>query len=126
MRVCRSAQQQQRGGAGGPGAERGAENSACGDGGAQKIGFEKFSDKIRDGHGAPADELHHFFFAEAADFAADFQELPEVLLGRLFDDRRSEDEKLGGDRGGAGDFFGEFEIFCAVFFREIVNLAGGG
>jgi hypothetical protein len=106
MRVCGGAEEEQRGGTGGPGAEGSAEDSTGGYGGAQQIGFEKFSDKIRDGHGAPADELHHFLFSEAADFSPDFQELPKILFGRLFDDRRSEDEKLSGDCGGAGDLLG--------------------
>jgi hypothetical protein len=126
MRVGSSAQQEQRGGARGPGAEGGAKNSARGYDGAQQIGFKKFGNKIRDGHGAPADQLHHFFFSEAADFAAEFQKLPEIFVRRLFDDRRSEVEQLACDGAGASDFLGEFEIFCAVFLGEVINLAGGG
>src|SRR5271156_4838135 len=116
MRVSGGAQQKQCGGTGGPGSERSAKNSARGYDSAKQIGFEKFSDKIRDGHGAPADQLHHFFFSEAADLAPDFQELPEVFLGRFFDYGRSEDEKFGGYGSGARNFFGKFDIFCAVFF----------
>ena len=114
IRIGGGAEQQEERGAGGPGAESGAENSASGDDGAEQIGFEKFSDEIRGGHGTPADQAHHFFFAEAADFAADLQKLPDVFLRWLFDDRRREDHQLRGDTGDAREsFHGSSTYFAA-------------
>ena len=113
IRVGCGAQQQKSRGAGGPRAERGAENSARGDDGAEQIRFEKFGDEIRDGHGSPADQAHHFFFAEAADFAADFQKLPEVFLRGLFDHRRREVEQFARRLPPRARDFLKFEVFRA-------------
>ncbi len=101
IRIGGGAQQKQERGAGGPGAESCSIDAAGGDGGAEQIGFEKFSDEIRGGHGAPADQAHHFFFAEAADFAADLQKFPDVFFGGLFDYGRREFHELRGDVGDA-------------------------
>ena len=57
MRIGRGAKKQNRGGTGGPRTQRGAENSASGDHGAEQFGFEKFGDKIGDGHRAPAQQI---------------------------------------------------------------------
>src|SRR5580698_1435803 len=82
IRIGGGAQQKQQRGAGGPGAEGGAVDAASGDCGAEQIGFEKFSDEIRGGHGTPTDQAHHFFFTEATDFAANLQKFPDVFLRR--------------------------------------------
>ena len=73
MRIGGGAQQKQGGAACGPRAHCCAVNSAGGDGGTQKFGLEKFGCQIGYGHGAPAQQAHHVFFAEAADVATDFR-----------------------------------------------------
>ena len=54
----------------GPWAERGAEDSARGNGGANQLCLEELGDEIGGGHRAPAQEVEDSLFAEAADGAA--------------------------------------------------------
>jgi len=50
-----------------------------GDGGAKEFGLEKFRYEVRDGHGAPAEQIENAGLSEAADAAPRFQEIPEIF-----------------------------------------------
>ena len=122
VRIAGGTKQHQERGAGGPRAKRGAENSASGNSGAQQVRFKKFGDEIRGGHWAPTDQAHHFAFAEAANFAADLEELPGVFFRGLFDDRRREEEQLARDAAESLEGFHELGILRRVFLREGFDL----
>src|SRR4029077_10168803 len=101
MRICGGAEQKDRGAAGGPWTERGAEDAACGDGGAKQFCFEEFSDKIGYRHRAPAEQIKDAVFTKTADVATCLEKIPEILRGRGIDGWRS-------DRGDFREDFGDF------------------
>jgi hypothetical protein len=98
MRIAGGAQKKERGASRGPRSERRAVNSAGGDGGAKKLGFEKFGGEVGDGHRAPAQEPHHVFLAEAADIAAELQKFPKLVGGGIIDVGRREEQDLAKNR----------------------------
>jgi hypothetical protein len=69
MSIGGGAEKKDGGGAGGPGAERGAKNAASGNDGAKKFGFEKFGDEVRHSHRTPAEKIENAGFSEAANAA---------------------------------------------------------
>jgi hypothetical protein len=125
MWVGSGAEQQNGSAAGRPRAERGAEDSASGDGGAEKFGLEKFGDEIGNGHRAPAQKIEDAFFAEAADVAAGLEEIPKIFGRRRIDRGRSNRGDLAEDFGNFGEGFGEFCVVGGVFGGEARDAAGG-
>src|SRR5580704_8110220 len=95
MGIGGGAEQEDRGAAGGPRAERGAENSASSDGGAEEFGLEKLGDEIGDGHRAPAQKIEDAFLAEASDVAAGGFGVVVVEQERAAVRRRSENARIG-------------------------------
>ncbi len=119
------AEKKDRGGTGRPRPERGAENSASGDDGAEQFSFKKFGHEIRDGHRAPAEQVENAALAKAANVAASLEEMPEIFGRRRVDGGRRDGTQL---REEAGDFFqrsGELRVFCGVFCGETRDAAGG-
>src|ERR1700753_1539576 len=125
MRIGGSAEQEDGGAAGRPWTESGAENSARCDCGAEKFGVEKFGDEIGGGHRAPSQEIEDAFFAEAADVATGFEEVPEIFGGRRVDRGRSDGGDLAEDFGNFRKSFGEFCVVGRVFCGEARDAAGG-
>src|SRR5580698_3171896 len=125
MGIGGGAEQEDRGAAGGPGAERGAENSASSDGGAEEFGLEKLGDEIGDGHRAPAQKIEDAFLAEASDVAAGLEEIPEIFGRRRIDRGRSDRGDLAEDYGNFGEGFGEFGVGGGVFRGKARDAAGG-
>ena len=90
MRIGSGAQKKHGGAACRPRTERGAENAASGDDGAEQFGFEKFGDEIGDGHRAPAEQVEDAVLAEAADVATGLEEIPEIFRRWRIDRGRSD------------------------------------
>ena len=82
MRIGCGAKKKDCCGACGPRAERGAEDTAGGDYGAQEFRVEKFGYEIGSGHGAPTDEIEHAFLAEAANAASGLEKISSRIFGR--------------------------------------------
>jgi hypothetical protein len=124
MRVGSGAEEQNCGGACGPGAERRAKDPASGDDGAEELGIEKFGDEIGDGHGSPAHQIEHALLAEAANAAAGLQQIPQIFWRRRVDTRRRGGEELVQNREEIFERFGEFSVFRGVLGGEARNAAG--
>ncbi len=105
--------------------ERGAENPARGDGGAKELGFEKFCNEIRNGHGAPAEQIEDAGLSEVADAAARFQEIPEIFGRGMIDRRRRDGTELREEGGGIRERRGELSVFRGVFCGEAGDTSGG-
>src|ERR1700734_4168622 len=125
MGIGGGAEQEDRGAAGGPRAERGAENSASSDGGAEEFGLEKLGDEIGNGHRAPAQKIEDTFLAETANVATGLEEIPEIFGRRRIDRGRSDRGDLAEDFGDFDEGFGEFRVIGSVFGGEAGDTAGG-
>ena len=125
MRIGCSAKEQDGRGTGGPRAERGAKDTASGDDGAEELGFKKFSDEVRNSHGAPAEKIEDAGFAEAAYAAAGLQKIPEIFRRGLVDRGRSNGSELFEETGGFFERLGELRVFRGVFVREAGDSRGG-
>ena len=126
MRIGARAQQQKRRRTRGPRPHRRAENSSRSNRGPQQIRLEKFSYEIRHGHGAPANQPHHFFFSESAHFAPNLQQLPDIFLRRFINLRRSQRQHLRDDFAGTRQTFFQFQIIRRIALREFLNLSRRG
>src|SRR5580704_4189334 len=124
-RIHRGAKEQESRGAGGPWPHRSAKNSARCDDAAQEVRFEKFGCEIRDSHRAPANQAHHVAFAETANLASYFEELPEIFARRLFDDRRREAEQVIHNFGRLCQRFLKLAILRGVVLRKCLDRARG-
>src|SRR5258707_7013294 len=125
MRIRGGAEQQERGGARGPGAEVCAEDSAGGNRGAQKFGVEEFGDEIGHGHRAPAQEIEDASLAEAANGAAGRQRIPEIFRRRVIDGRRSDGSDVAEDFGHFLESCRKFGVARALFYRKMRKSCDG-
>src|SRR5581483_2745548 len=74
--ILGSAHQQEQAAARGPRSEKGSENSASGNDGAEQLNFEPFCSEVSHGHRSPAQKAVHVFFAEIAEAAAGLEQAP--------------------------------------------------
>ena len=110
----------------GPRPHRCAENSSRSDCRTQQIRLEKLGDEVRDGHGAPANQPHHFFFSEAADFAANLQQLPNIFFRGLIDLRRGQREQLRDYFRRARQSFFQLQIIRSISLGKFLDFSRGG
>src|SRR5882724_11433356 len=112
-------------GTSGPGTERRAENAASGNDGADEFGLEELRDEIRDGHGAPAEEIEDAVLAERAHAPARLKEVPEVFGAGLVDRRWRDRNKLVENSREVVERVGEFDEFSGVFGGDAGNAGSG-
>src|SRR5579885_1225386 len=118
MGIGRSANQENERAACGPRAEVCSEDSASGDDGAEKFGLEIFRGEVGYGHGPPAEETEHVFFAELADGASGLEHAPEIAATGIIEVGRSGGECVGDDFADLTERLLEFGILGGVFLRE--------
>jgi hypothetical protein len=125
MGVGGGAEKKDGGRAGRPRAKCGPKNAASNDDSAEKFGFKKLGDEIRDGHGSPAEKIEHAVLAETANVAAGLQQIPEILGCRLVDRGRRDGSELRNESGGGRERVGKMPIFRSVLSGEVADGSGG-